>query len=95
MVSSEIKDLKDGAIITLPSNARGIVLEIALDGATGIQLQISHDKTTWHNFGTVVDADGLLSYNDSDEHFLQYVKVVVTGTMGANGKLNLYFGRSK
>ena len=44
---------------------------------------------------TVVDADGLLSYNDSDEHFLQYVKVVVTGTMGANGKLNLYFGRSK
>jgi len=95
MVASEIKDLKNGAIVNLASNARSIMLEVALDGATNIQLQISHDKTTWHNFGTVVSADGLLSYDDSNEHFLQYVKVIVTGTMGANGKLNLYLGRSK
>ena len=95
MVASEIKDLKNGAIVNLASNARSIMLEVALDGATNIQLQISHDKTTWHNFGTVVNADGLLSYDDSNEHFLQYVKVIVTGTMGANGKLNLYLGRSK
>tara|TARA_B100000902_G_C27255325_1_gene887532 strand:- start:883 stop:1170 length:288 start_codon:yes stop_codon:yes gene_type:complete len=95
MIASEIKDLKAGEIVNLASNVRSIMLEVALDGATNIQLQISHDKTTWHNFGAVIDADGLLAYSDKDEHFLQYVKVVVTGTMGANGKLNLYFGRSK
>lgn len=98
MVSSEIKDLKDGAIITLPSNARGMIIEIALDGADSAQVQISHDKVTWHNLGTAVTADGLLSYDDASEHFLQYVKIVLdetSGTMGSNGKLNLYLGRSK
>ena len=95
MVASEIRDLKDGAIVNLGSNARSMVLEVALDGATNVQVQISHDKTTWHNLGTAISADGLLSYDDASEHFLQYVKVNVTGTMGANGKLNLFFGRSK
>lgn len=95
MVSSEIKDLKDGAIITLPSNARSIVLEVALDGATSVQVQISHDKATWHNLGTVISSDGVVAYDDNNEHFLQYVKVVVDGTLGASGKLNLYYGRSK
>jgi len=99
MVSSEIKDLKNGAIVTLPSNARGMILEVALDGATaGVQLQISHDKVTWHNLSTAITADGLIAYDDNTEHFLQYVKVVVdesSGVMGANGKLNLYLGRSK
>tara|TARA_A100001037_G_C14546116_1_gene369531 strand:+ start:178 stop:477 length:300 start_codon:yes stop_codon:yes gene_type:complete len=99
MVSTEIKDLKNGAIVTLPSNARSMILEVALDGATaGVQVQISHDKVTWHNLGTAVTADGLLSYDDASEHFLQYIKVVVdesNGAMGANGKLNLYLGRSK
>ena len=95
MISSEIKDLKDGAIVTLDSNARSLILEVALDGATGVQVEISHDKSTWHNLGTSITADGLISYDDSSEHFLQYIKITVTGTMGANGKLNLYFGRSK
>tara|TARA_B100000902_G_scaffold399600_1_gene471269 strand:- start:1911 stop:2210 length:300 start_codon:yes stop_codon:yes gene_type:complete len=99
MVASEIKDLKNGAIVNLGSNARSMVLEVALDGANSAQVQISHDKTTWHNLGTAISADGLLSYDDSNEHFLQYVKIVVDesngAAMGANGKLNLYLGRSK
>lgn len=98
MVASEIKDLKDEAIVNLASNARSIILEVALDGADGVQVQISHDKVTWHNLGTAISSDGLISYDDSGEHFLQYIKVVVDETnnpMGANGKLNLYFGRSK
>ena len=95
MISSEIKDLKDGAVVNLASNARSLILEVALDGATSAQVQISHDKTTWHNLGTAIASDGLVSYDDSSEHFLQYIKIVVTGTMGANGKLNLYFGRKK
>ena len=95
MVASEIRNLKDGNIINLGSNARSIVLEIALGGATSVQVQISHDKVNWHNLGTTISSDGLVSYDDSSEHFLQYVKVVVTGTMSASGKLNLYFGRSK
>ena len=95
MVSSEIKDLKNGAIVTLPSNARSMILEVALDGATDIQVQISHDKTTWHNLGTVITSNGVISYDDNTEHFLQYVKIVVTGNVGGNGKLNLYYGRSK
>ena len=95
MVASEIRDLKDGAIVNLASNARSIILEVALDGATSAQVQISHDKVTWHNLGEAIDADGLISYDDSNEHFLQYIKVVVSGNMGGNGKLNMYFGRSK
>lgn len=95
MVASEIRNLKNGAIVNLGSNARSMILEVALDGASGIQVQISHDKVTWHNLGTAITADGLLSYDDTSEHFLQYVKIDVTGSMGANGKLNLYFGRSK
>ena len=95
MVASEIRDLKNGVIVNLGSNARSMVLEVALDGANSAQVQISHDKTTWHNLGTAITADGLLSYDDTSEHFLQYVKIDVTGTMGGNGKLNLFFGRSK
>lgn len=95
MIASEIRDLKDGNSVNLASNARSIVLEIALDGATSAQVQISHDKVNWHNLGAVISSDGVVSYDDSSEHFLQYVKVVVTGTMGGNGKLNLYYGRSK
>ena len=72
-----------------------MILEVALDGATEIQVQISHDKATWHNLGTVIRSNGVIAYDDNTEHFLQYVKIVVTGNMGGNGKLNLYYGRSK
>lgn len=98
MVASEIKNLKDGNIVNLGSNARSIVLEVALDGANSAQVQISHDKVTWHNLGASISSDGLVSYDESSQHFLQYVRVVVDesgGAMGANGKLNLYYGRSK
>ena len=99
MVASEIRDLKNGVIVNLGSNARSMVLEIHLDGANSAQVQISHDKTTWHDLGTPITANGLLSYDDTSEHFLQYVKIVVDesggNAMGANGKLNLFFGRSK
>ena len=95
MVGSEIKDLKDGETFTLPSNARSIMIEIVLDGATNVQLQTSHDGNSWHNVGTAITADGLTSYDDGSENFLQKVKIAITGNMGNNGKANLYFGRSK
>ena len=95
MVGSEIKDIKDGSSFTLPSNARTIMIEIALDGATNVQLQTSHEGSSWHNVGSAITSDGLTSFDDSSENFLQKVRVVVTGTMGGSGKANLYFGRSK
>ena len=95
MVGSEIKDLKDEETFTLPSNARSIMIEIALDGATDVQLQTSHDGNYWHNVGSAITADGLTSYDDTSENFLQKIKVVITGSMGNSGKANLYFGRSK
>ena len=99
MVASEIRDLKNGVIVNLGSNARSMILEVALDGANSAQVQISHDKTTWHNLGETISGDGLFAFDDNSEHFLQYVKVVVdesgNAPMGTNGKLNLYFGRSK
>lgn len=99
MVSSEIKNLAQNEEFTLPSNARGIVIEIiANTGAGGIQIMTSHNGVTWHNvslpilYGGPDPAEQLISFDDSSENFLQKIKVIgITG----DAEVNLYFGRAK
>ncbi len=92
MVASELRDLKDGAVITLPSNARSIMLEVDIGSASSVQLQTSHDGVFWHDVGTAITADSLTSFDDGSENFLQ--KIRVTGYTGTTA-VNLFFGRSK
>ena len=92
MVASELKDLTDGSEFTLPSNARSIMIEVVLGGASSIQLQTSHDGTTWHDVGAAITADSLTSFDDDSENFLQ--KIRVTGAANATS-VKLFFGRSK
>ena len=65
MVASEIRDLKNGVIVNLGSNARSMILEVALDGANSAQVQLSHDKTTWHNLGETISGNGLFAIDDN------------------------------
>lgn len=92
MVASELKDLTDGSEFILPSNARSIMLEVDVGTATSIQLQTSHDGTTWHDVGSAITGDSLTSFDDASENFLQ--KVRVTGATNATS-VKLFFGRSK
>ena len=92
MIGAQESNLKSENAVKLPIQARSLLLEIALDGATSVQLQTSGDNNTWHNVGAAITADSLTSYDDGSEHFLVYVRVVISGTMGANGKANLFYG---
>lgn len=84
MVGSEIKDLKDGEELTLPSNARSLMLEIEthISPLHRIKLQTSHNGVLWHDTMAPLVGDAalpskLLSFDDSSENFLQKVKIVV------------------
>ena len=92
MIASELKDLTDGSEVILPSNARSIMIEVVIGTATSIQLQTSHDGTTWHDVGAAITASSLTSFDDDSENFLQ--KVRVTGSANATS-VTLFFGRSK
>ena len=98
MVGSEIKNLVNNEEFTLPSNARSIMIEVVTDGSSsgGVNLETSHNGSTWHQVGQPILFDPttttLTSFDDNSENFLQ--KIRVSGIIGTI-KVNIYFGRSK
>jgi hypothetical protein len=91
MVGSEIRDLKDGEELTLPSNARSLMLEIEGHASPvhRIKLQTSHNGVLWHDTMAPLVGDAalpskLLSFDDSSENFLQRVRILVEEDTSAN-----------
>jgi hypothetical protein len=84
MIATEIKDLTDGSEVTLPSNARSLVLEIQVHAnpLATIKMQTSHDGVLWHNAMAALAGDAavpnkILSFDDSSENLLQKVRILI------------------
>jgi hypothetical protein len=84
MIATEIKDLTDGSEVTLPSNARSLVLEVHVHAnpLATVKMQTSHDGVLWHNAmaglaGDAATPNKILSFDDSSENLLQKVRVLV------------------